>query len=75
MSVLSQTREPAGDVRAVGRLATRNSATPATFLDPASDPAIAAALDEMARNYEAAWLDEPILALAGHTPRECADDP
>ncbi|MCI4674091.1 hypothetical protein [Candidatus Mycolicibacterium alkanivorans] len=75
VSVLSQTREPAGDVRAVGRLATRNSATPATFLDPASDPAIAAALDEMARNYEAAWLDEPILALAGHTPRECADDP
>jgi hypothetical protein len=29
----------------------------------------------MAGSYEAAWLDEPIPALDGHTPRECADDP
>ena len=29
----------------------------------------------MARTYEEAWLDEPIPALAGHTPRECANDP
>lgn len=29
----------------------------------------------MARTYETAWLDEPIPALAGHTPRGCADDP
>ena len=35
----------------------------------------AAALEEMARRYEAAWLHEPIPALAGHTPRECANDP
>ena len=73
--VLRETREPAGDVRAVQRLAARSSATPATLLDPAADPAMAAALEEMARTYEAAWLDEPIPALAGHTPRECADDP
>ena len=32
-------------------------------------------MDEMAATYEKAWLDEPIPALAGHTPRECADDP
>ena len=75
VTVLSETREPAGDVRAVQRLAARSSATPATFLDPAADPGIAAALEEMARTYEAAWLDEPIPALAGHTPRECANDP
>jgi hypothetical protein len=74
VTVLRETREPAGDVRVVQRLAARSSATPATFLDPAADPAIAAALEEMARTYEAAWLDEPIPALAGHTPRECADD-
>lgn len=37
--------------------------------------AIAAALEEMAGKFEAAWLDESIPALAGHTPRECADDP
>ena len=73
--VLRETREPAGDVRAVQRLAARSSATPAALLDPAADPAMAAALEEMARTYEAAWLDEPIPALAGHTPRECADDP
>ena len=75
VTVLRETREPAGDVRAVQRLAARSPATPATFLDPAANPGIAAALEEMARTYEAAWLDEPIPALASHTPRECADDP
>ena len=29
----------------------------------------------MARKYEAAWLNEPIPALAGHMPRECSNDP
>ena len=53
VTVLRETREPAGDVRTVQRLATRSPATPATFLDPAADPGIAAALDEMARTYEA----------------------
>lgn len=75
VTVLRETREPAGDVRAVQRLAARSSATPATFIDPAANPGIAATLDEMARKYEAAWLDEPIPALAGHTPRECTNDP
>ncbi|MGO9226649.1 SEC-C metal-binding domain-containing protein [Mycobacterium sp.] len=75
VTVLSDTREPAGDLRAVQRLAGRGPAASGQVLDPATDPAIAAALDEMARKHEAAWLDEPIPALAGHTPRECADDP
>jgi hypothetical protein len=75
VTVLRETREPVGDVRIVQRLTARSSATPATFIDPAADPAIAAALEEMARTYEAASLDEPIPALAGHTPRECANDP
>ena len=75
VTVLRETREPAGDVRTVQRLAARSPAAPAPFLDPAANPAIATALDEMARTYEAAWLDEPIPALAGHTPRECANDP
>jgi len=75
-TVLHETRDPAGDLRAVQRLTARSAAAPATtFLDPAADPAIAAALKEMARNYETAWLDEPIPALAGHTPRDCAHDP
>jgi hypothetical protein len=31
--------------------------------------------DEFIREYEARWLDEPIPALDGHTPRQAADDP
>ena len=74
--VLHETRDPAGDLRAVQQLAARSAApSAATVLDPAADPAIAAALEEMAGKYEAAWLDEPIPALSGHTPRDCADDP
>ena len=75
VTVLSETREPASDVRIVQRLAARSSVAPATFLDPAANPAIAiaAALEEMARTYERPH--EPIPALAGHTPRECANDP
>ena len=73
--VLEETREPAGDMRAIQQLAARTPAAPAQALDPATAPEIAAALDEMARAYEKAWLDEPIPALANHTPRQCADDP
>ena len=32
-------------------------------------------MDEAIRRYEAAWLDEPIPALDGYTPRQAADDP
>ncbi|MGB8391543.1 SEC-C metal-binding domain-containing protein [Mycobacterium sp.] len=75
VTVLNETREPAGDVRAVQQLAARNPATPAQSLDPATDPDIAAILDDVVRKYEVSWLDEPIPALANHTPRQCADDP
>ena len=74
-ATLSETREPADDVRAVQRLAERTPVGPATGIDPAESPELAAALDEMVRKYEAAWLDEPIPALSGHTPRQCAEDP
>jgi tetratricopeptide (TPR) repeat protein len=74
-TVLRETREPAADLTAARRLAERSSPTPTTFVDPGSDPAIAAAMNEFAAKFETAWLDEPIPALAGHTPRECADDP
>ena len=76
VTVLRDTRQPAGNIRAVQRLAAHSPTptTPAQRLDP-TDPAIAAALDDMMRKYEQAWLDEPIPALAGHTPRQCANDP
>ena len=74
-AVISETREPADDLRAVQRLAERIPAGPTTGIDPAENPAIAEALDQVVRQYEAAWLDQPIPALSGSTPRECAHDP
>ena len=47
---------------------------PTNELDP-DDPEVAAVLGQMARQYEQAWLDDAIPALAGHTPREAAADP
>jgi hypothetical protein len=74
-TVLNETREPASDMQAVQQLAARTPAASAPPLDPDTNPAIAAALDDMARKHETAWLDESLPALAGHTPRQCADDP
>ncbi len=74
-TLLSETREPAGDFASMQRLAERQPGTPASILDPAADPAVAAALDEFTATYEQAWLDDPIPALAGYTPRQCANDP
>lgn len=74
-TVLAQTREPAGDLTSVQRLAPRGLAASSGILDPAADPALAATLEEMTGRYEQAWLDETIPALAGRTPRQCADDP
>jgi len=62
-------------MRAIQQLAARNPTTPAQSLDPSTDPDIAAIVDDVVRKYEASWLDEPIPALANHTPRQCADDP
>jgi Protein of unknown function (DUF2384) len=43
-------------------------------VDP-NDPEIASFLNEFVRDYEAKWLDQPIPALDGRTPRQAADDP
>ena len=39
------------------------------------DPAVAAALDEYMREHERRWVDEPVPALRGMTPREASVDP
>jgi hypothetical protein len=73
MRVLDDTRRPIRDTREAAELAAQSPPEQKT-LDP-EDPAVAAMLDEFVREYEAQWLDEPIPALDGHTPRQAADDP
>ena len=73
MRVVDDSRRPIRDVREAAELAAELPA-PDTALDP-YDPDVAAMLDEFIREYEAKWLDEPIPALDGHTPRQAADDP
>ncbi len=74
MDVLDDTRELVPDARAAAELTARLPITGGDLLDPA-DPEQAAFLDEFIRDYETKWLDEPIPALDGHTPRQAADDP
>jgi hypothetical protein len=64
---------PIHDAREAAELAAQLPAAE-EVLDP-GDPAVAAMLDEFIREYEPKWLDEPIPALDGHTPRQAADDP
>ena len=73
MRVLDDVRRPIRDSREAADLAAQLPAGEKA-LDP-STPEVAAMLDEFIREYEAKWLDEPIPALDGHTPREAADDP
>ena len=64
---------PIRDAREAAELAAQLPAGE-NALDPDA-PEVAAMLDEFIRDYEANWLDEPIPALDGHTPRQAADDP
>lgn len=85
LTMVDQSRQPARDAREAATLAARTApagedpahSDPAhsdPALDPA-DPAVAAVLDQFIRDYEQKWLDDPIPALAGHTPRQAAADP
>lgn len=44
-------------------------------LDPQARSELEAQLDGMMRAHEDAWVDTPLPALSGATPREAADDP
>jgi hypothetical protein len=74
MNVLDDSRRPLRDAREAAELAKQLPIAGEDALDPA-DPELAALLDEFVRDYETRWLDEPIPALDGHTPRQAADDP
>jgi hypothetical protein len=71
--VLDDVRRPIRDTREAAELAAQLP-TGENALDPDA-PEVAEMLDEFIREYEANWLDEPIPALDGHTPRQAADDP
>ena len=73
MRVLDDFRRPIRDAREAAELAAQLPAGE-NGLDPDA-PEVATMLDEFIREYEAKWLDEPIPALDGHTPRQAADDP
>ena len=73
MRVIDDVRRPIRDSREAADLAAQLPAGEKA-LDP-DTPEVTAMLDEFIREYEARWLDEPIPALDGHTPRQAADDP
>lgn len=78
IALVEQTRRPARDAREMQQLAARfptaGSSGFGKQLDP-TDPDVAAALTQLARDFEHRWLDEPVPALAGYTPRQAAADP
>jgi tetratricopeptide (TPR) repeat protein len=77
ITMVEQTRHRARDAREMMRLAARfptAGSSGGKRLDP-TDPDVAAALRQLTRDFEQHWLDEPVPALAGHTPRQAADDP
>jgi tetratricopeptide (TPR) repeat protein len=78
IDLVEQTRRPARDAREMMQLAARfpdaGSAGRPKPVDP-TDPHVAAALRQFSLDYEHRWLDEPIPALAGCTPRQAAADP
>jgi hypothetical protein len=66
--------ESARDAREAAALAAEPDDGRSSVLDPA-DPDVATALEQFVLEYERMWLDEPIPALAGITPRQAATDP
>jgi SEC-C motif len=82
LTIVNQSRQPARDAREAATLVAHTAPAgeasarldPAHRLDPA-DPEVAAVLERFIHDYEQKWLDEPIPALAGHTPRQAAADP
>jgi hypothetical protein len=72
--VLDDSRRPMHDARQAAELANQLPIADDDTLEP-DDPELAGMLDEFIRGYETKWLDEPIPALNGRSPRQAADDP
>jgi tetratricopeptide (TPR) repeat protein len=74
LKVLDDARHPMRDVREAAELAEQFPASEENAFNP-DDPEMSTAVQEFIREYETKWLDQPIPALDGHTPRQAADDP
>jgi hypothetical protein len=76
VTVFDESREPVSDLDAAAGSAGPGSPPvgAGNLLDP-TDPELAPFLEQLALQYERSWLDEPIPALAGRTPRQAAADP
>ncbi|BBZ49530.1 SEC-C domain-containing protein [Mycobacterium heidelbergense] len=74
MEVLDDVRQPMRDAREAAELAKQLPIADEDALAP-DDPELAAFLDELIRDYETNWLDKPLPALGGRTPRQTAGDP
>lgn len=70
--LISQSRVPASEAMEMVR---RMPTSPAAPVLDVNGPEAARVLAEFVRAQEEAWLDEPIPALAGATPRDAAADP
>jgi hypothetical protein len=76
LALVADERTPMGDARTAARLAETLPASAGDATAALNDlPEVRAALAKHMRNYEEQWLDLPVPALAGRTPREAADDP
>jgi len=81
LEAIEETHEPVADAwrRHLGdraRAAGARTAGAPTGAEPAAlPPEAVAAMAQLMREREVAWLDEPVPALGGLTPREAADDP
>ncbi|OBF91605.1 hypothetical protein A5791_00790 [Mycobacterium sp. 852002-51163_SCH5372311] len=74
MSVLDDSRHPVRDVDEAAEMAEQFAMADEDALDP-DDPEMSTVIQEFIREYETKWLDLPIPALDGQTPRQAADDP
>lgn len=74
--VRTESRQPVADTQVARRLSSQRPPNESPFVKPQSaPPEVQEALAAYMQNYEQEWLDLPVPALSGLTPRQAADDP
>lgn len=75
IALVVQDRTPMRDARDAARLADSLPGDPSSTATLNDLPEVREVVAEHIRSYEERWLDLPIPALDGRTPREAAEDP